>query len=131
MSRTDHSPLGRNWPTSLDAFDRAMIEFAVQWEPYGGPREEDIFPQFGLTLDRLFARIESIIDAHNVLHMTSPADRQLIQSAVRVLASYRGQPCDQDMQADSASCARLAVPPKFEWRLQRGIWRSGTKRSPG
>jgi hypothetical protein len=132
MSCTDPASLGQGKSNYLDAFDRAMIEFAVQWEPYGGPRDEDLFPRFGLTRNRLFARIESIIGLHNVSHFKNEADRKLIVAAVRVLASYRATQLNQDAHpANHAVSSRrkdsLELPPNTEWRYERGVWRCRPK----
>jgi hypothetical protein len=118
MSRCDPERQGTDRAASLDDFDRAIIKFIIQWAPYGGPSEEELFPRFGLTRDRLFARIESIVRAQIVAPVPAESDRELIRTVARVLASIRGD-------ADSAgSSDSVALPPNVEWRKERGVWRA-------
>jgi hypothetical protein len=118
MSHFDPERQGTDRAASLDDFDRAIIKFVIQWAPYGGPSEEDLFPRFGLTRDRLFARIESIIRAQIAAPVPAESDRELIRAVARVLASSR-------LDADSAGPSdSLALPPNVEWRKERGVWRA-------
>jgi hypothetical protein len=118
MSHGDPERQGTDRASSLDDFDRAIIKFVIQWAPYGGPSDEDLFPRFGLTRDRLFARIESIIRAQTEAPVPAESDRELIRTVARVLASSR-------READSAgSSDSLALPPNVEWRKERGVWRA-------
>lgn len=85
MSRDDPRQRGERKPTCLHPYDRAIIEFFMQWAPYGGPPDEDLFPRFGLTSDQLVARIDSIVGAHHAGHLLALTDRELIGAASRVL----------------------------------------------
>lgn len=38
-----------------------LIEFALLWQPYGGPSAEDVLVQFGLSMPRYYARIRQIL----------------------------------------------------------------------
>jgi hypothetical protein len=49
----------------LDRFDWELVDFVLTWQPYGGPREEDVMPLFGMTCERLHQRLrESVVRCH-------------------------------------------------------------------
>ncbi|NDV10977.1 DUF3263 domain-containing protein [Rhodococcus sp. IEGM 248] len=39
-----------------------ILTFARRWAPYGGPSEEDIFVNFGMSTKRFEARVKQILD---------------------------------------------------------------------
>lgn len=39
-----------------------LVEFAEQWYPFGGGSAEDIFVEFGLTVDAFFERLSDALD---------------------------------------------------------------------
>lgn len=41
--------------------DRLMLNFTRRWIPYGGPRASDIYVEFGMTTERFFDRLASVI----------------------------------------------------------------------
>lgn len=45
----------------LTRFDWEIIEFVMRWQPYGGPREEDAMPLFGMTCARLAERFNELV----------------------------------------------------------------------
>ncbi|MFC9555930.1 hypothetical protein ACFTWF_34480 [Rhodococcus sp. NPDC056960] len=40
----------------MDHYNHAIEEFHQQWEPYGGPTPDDVFIEFGLTINQFYAR---------------------------------------------------------------------------
>lgn len=47
----------------LDRYDRDMLAFFAKWAPYGGPPASEVFPEFGISLPHLLARVEEIVHA--------------------------------------------------------------------
>ncbi|MET8426375.1 hypothetical protein [Nocardia sp. NPDC004860] len=41
----------------------AIVEFALIWQPYGGPTPEDILVEFGMTEPVFRARIRAVLSA--------------------------------------------------------------------
>jgi hypothetical protein len=48
---------------SMDAFDRQILAFVLAWAPYGGPRDDDTFPEFGLRASQLHDRFRHVVVA--------------------------------------------------------------------
>ena len=48
---------------SMDAFERQILAFVLAWAPYGGPRDDDTFPEFGLHAGQLHDRFRHIVVA--------------------------------------------------------------------
>lgn len=44
----------------MDQYDRQLLEFALRWEPFGGPRAADILVEFGMTPDRFAAQLKKL-----------------------------------------------------------------------
>ena len=67
----------------MDWFDRGILQFVLAWAPYGGPRDADVFPQFGMTADELVARFNRIV-ATQIKHVghLEDSDRLLLARAV-------------------------------------------------
>ncbi len=77
MQRTLHSD------EAVNKFDRSLIDYVLLWTPFGGPPEDEVFPQFGFRraqLERRFCRIMlRMVADENVL---TESDRELL-GAVR------------------------------------------------
>ena len=44
----------------MDWFERRIVQYMLQWHPFGGPPEDDVLPHFGMSppqLERRFNRI--------------------------------------------------------------------------
>ncbi|WP_166902247.1 hypothetical protein [Mycobacterium sp. DL440] len=66
----------------MDAFDRQMVQYVLRWAPFGGPRDEDTFCEFGLTSAGLYERMAKIVGWGLVNSPAlSIADRRLIMAA--------------------------------------------------
>lgn len=74
----------------MDWFDRRVVEFVQAWAPYGGPREEDVFPLFGMSRMRLLRRFDRIVDrlVRQVDEDPNSVDRELL-SHVRAILRTR------------------------------------------
>jgi hypothetical protein len=46
-----------------DRFARDIVTFMRSWAPYGGPPDDEVLPEFGLTRAELIRRYRSIVDA--------------------------------------------------------------------
>jgi hypothetical protein len=45
----------------MDRFDREILDFVRSWAPYGGPPDDQVMAEFGMTRDQLFDRLRLII----------------------------------------------------------------------
>lgn len=48
---------------SIDTYERQILVFVLAWAPYGGPCDDDTFPEFGLRADQLRNRFQRIVVA--------------------------------------------------------------------
>ncbi|WP_280335013.1 hypothetical protein [Nocardia wallacei] len=67
----------------MDKEDLTIIEFALLWQPYGGPPAEEILVNFGMTELRFRSRVVDILAARG-----TPTDRPLRRHARATLRSY-------------------------------------------
>lgn len=66
----------------MDTFDRRILQFVLAWAPYGGPREDDVWPQFGMTAEQLRDRFAQIVAGLVPRVRALPAaDRCLLEQA--------------------------------------------------
>ncbi|MEV0669513.1 hypothetical protein [Mycobacterium sp. NPDC050441] len=74
----------------MDSFERFLLKFVLAWAPYGGPREDDVWLEFGMTVDQLRARFARIVAALVTRVRALPAaDRCLLERACRYLRHQR------------------------------------------
>ena len=52
---------GNNKRAAMDWFDRKVLQYVLFWDPAGGMDDEDVFPEFGMRVDQLNERFNSII----------------------------------------------------------------------
>ncbi|ROZ49039.1 DUF3263 domain-containing protein [Rhodococcus sp. WS3] len=45
----------------MDIHDRAMLDFAITWRPYGGS-DDQIFPEFGVSIPAFYGRVLRMLD---------------------------------------------------------------------
>jgi hypothetical protein len=45
----------------MEWFERKIVEYVLLWAPYGHLRDEDVFPEFGMSVRQLRARFTTII----------------------------------------------------------------------
>ena len=46
----------------MDAHDRAMLQFAQRWSPYGGG-DEQIFTEFGVSIPTFYRRVLTLVES--------------------------------------------------------------------
>lgn len=74
----------------MDSFDRLLLKFVLAWAPYGGPREDDVWLEFGMTVEQLCVRFARIVAGHIPrVRALSAADRCLLERACRYLRHQR------------------------------------------
>lgn len=74
-------------PIGVDRFDWEIVTFVVKWAPYGGPREDDVIPTFGMTCQELQKRFTAIVNAmigSETLRVTR-RQHELLKRAVALL----------------------------------------------
>ncbi|OBF13680.1 hypothetical protein [Mycobacterium sp. ACS4331] len=116
----------------MDNFEREILLFVLEWAPYGGPHEEDVFPRFGLTVAQVRERVESILKDSRGTPVRSSADRSLINQVRRAVcwreppaetaASTAGQSQNPTSGTTEAAEDPLGVPLNCFWRNHRGVW---------
>lgn len=45
----------------MNWFDRQIVQFVLQWAPFGGPPKDDVLPRFGLSPEQLGIRFRAIV----------------------------------------------------------------------
>jgi hypothetical protein len=74
----------------VDSFERDILQFVLAWAPYGGPREDDVWLQFGMTAEQLGGRFATIVAGLVPRVRTLPSiDRSLLQRACGYLRAQR------------------------------------------
>ncbi|WP_166907769.1 hypothetical protein [Mycobacterium sp. DL440] len=74
----------------MDSFERLLLKFVLAWAPYGGPREDDVWLEFGMTAEQLCARFVRIVSGQvSRARSLSADDRCLLERACRYLRHQR------------------------------------------
>ncbi len=69
-----------------------MVDLALQWLPYGGPRSDDIFVQFGITPAVFARRLLAFIRSLEARTFLSPAERDGLHEIAAVFEHRHRQP---------------------------------------
>lgn len=70
----------------LDRYERDVLAFVIAWAPYGGPPDDEVLPEFGITKPDLITRAADIVRGHLAVRL-HPGDCVLLQQAWTVLRS--------------------------------------------
>ncbi|MDH6195887.1 hypothetical protein M2272_002527 [Mycobacterium frederiksbergense] len=74
----------------MDSFERLILKFVLAWAPYGGPREDDVWIEFGMTTEQLCLRFTRIVNGLLPRFRGLPAeDRCLLERACGYLRHRR------------------------------------------
>ena len=81
---------GNNKRAAMDWFDRKVLHYVLFWAPAGGMDDEDVFPEFGMRVDQLNERFNSIISTlSGCSNNIDDTDRDLLARARRHQLSGR------------------------------------------
>jgi hypothetical protein len=83
-SMIDSPVTGNDKRAAMDWFDRKVLHYVLFWAPAGGMDDEDVFPEFGMRVDQLNERFDSIVStlsgrSNNI----GDSDRDLLARARR------------------------------------------------
>jgi hypothetical protein len=78
---------------NLDAFECAMIQFLLEWAPYGDPPEEDCLPLFGKTVPALKEEVRELV---RIPRYCTAADRALLMRVARLLGAAAPETGEQE-----------------------------------
>lgn len=96
----------------MDSYERQILQLVVRWAPFGGPREEDVLPSFGLTLPLLARRFTQIVSS---LGESWPSldddDRQLFVAARRIACGMSRPPSRRRHHLNNAALNTASTPP--------------------
>jgi RNA polymerase sigma-70 factor (ECF subfamily) len=82
---------GATCADQLDQFDREIVRYVLRWAPHGKGWCEDVYPTFGMTVEKLLDRFHRIIDTSVPrLERLAKSDRELLEEA-RQLPRIFGQ----------------------------------------
>lgn len=74
----------------MDCFDKQILQFTLAWAPYGGSRNEDTFPEFGITADELAVEFHRIVATQlRRVRDLANSDRLLLARASAYVARAR------------------------------------------
>jgi len=80
----DSPVTGNNKRAAMDWFDRKVLHYVLFWAPAGGMDDEDVFPEFGMRVDQLNERFNSIISPlSGCSNNIDDGDRDLLARARR------------------------------------------------
>jgi len=86
----DSPVTGNNKRAAMDWFDRKVLHYVLFWAPAGGMDDEDVFPEFGMRVDQLNERFNSIISTlSGCSNNIDDGDRDLLARAHRHQLSGR------------------------------------------
>ena len=91
----------------VDRFDMEIVEFMLAWAPYGGPPTEECVPLFGMSRDRLLARLRAIV-ASGERRNLGKCDLALLERAAALV---------------EARSVKLVEPSLGNRMMRRGVWR--------
>jgi len=78
--------------SNIDWFDRRIVTTVLRWAPFGGLRDEEVFPEFGITAVQLAERFRMIVDGlHQRQRTLTCSDRELLIQAIDHLMQSRPQ----------------------------------------
>ncbi|MHC9296190.1 hypothetical protein ACRCUN_27305 [Mycobacterium sp. LTG2003] len=74
----------------MDSYERDLLQFVLAWAPYGGPREDDVWLEFGMTADQLCSRFARVVTGLLPrARALPPVDRHLLERACVYLRKQR------------------------------------------
>ena len=95
----------------------------MRWAPYGGPRDEDTLPEFGMTRDKLRERFRAIVGDRAPTASQAGADQALIKRAAKLLDTEL-RVARAALAAAGGAAVNGSHPPRGGgWRMVRGVWR--------
>ncbi|AKS31862.1 hypothetical protein [Mycolicibacterium goodii] len=66
----------------MDSYDRDVMRFVLAWAPYGGPREDEVWVSFGISVEQLGERFADAVTRCRLRAAVLPeSDRQLLARA--------------------------------------------------
>lgn len=68
----------------MDRFDRDALVYMLSWDPHGGLCDEDVYPEFGMSVQQFRARFVQLVAYYDVEGL-DPADRALVEDAQHYL----------------------------------------------
>jgi hypothetical protein len=90
------------------------IAFGAAWAPYGGPRDEDIFPTFGVVPRVFFGRLLRIMSSHDAAQEIS------LDVRTRVAQSCANRLCPNESEAPVAAVRSAANSASAQSPSQHG-----------
>lgn len=122
-------------PPSLvvDQFDWEIIQFVVSWAYYGGPKDEDTIPLFGMDAQRLLGRFDNVIlrlrrgGEHATLTLKQ---YRLFQRATALVSSLgEAKQGSGTAKPDRSSTLELSASAG-RWSQHHGVWHWQEAESP-
>jgi len=127
------------WYSSLRTGDDAMSSsvrlrtgdcqlytaFGAAWAPFGGPRDEDIFPMFGVVPRVFFGRLLKIISSHEAAQEIS------LEVRTRIVQSCANRLCPNESEAPVAGVRSPANSAGAEQQPGVGSARSPSRHGAG
>lgn len=71
----------------MDAYDRAMLDFAKRWCPFGGG-DDHIFTEFGLSVPTFYRRVLALVESRRTTELGYSTKRSLRKFCTLKLSQY-------------------------------------------
>ncbi|MDI9939217.1 DUF3263 domain-containing protein [Rhodococcus sp. IEGM 1351] len=78
-------PRRKSVPDPLDPHERAMLNFARSWAPFGGG-DDEIFHLFGIPISVFYRRVLALLDKPRATRLDAPTSEALKELCARKLA---------------------------------------------
>lgn len=113
--------------TSVDDFEWDVVAFVLSWAPYGGPREDEVLPRFGMTragIEKRFADVIGFIFERGGSRRTGLSDsrRELAERGRRLLASKGQVAVHRVAPPASGPIVKNFAGTIGRWSLRHGVW---------
>lgn len=110
-------------PATIDQFNWEIVEFVLKWAHYGGPKDEDTMPLFGMDTPRLMERFDDILHrlcSDSRLVMT-PRQHQLFARARELHSSAPTKHVCRTQKVGNSALDLTADGGR--WIQHHGLWR--------
>ncbi|MUM04034.1 hypothetical protein B5P44_04445 [Mycobacterium sp. CBMA 213] len=91
---------GEEASSDLTRYDRQLLQFLVNWAPFGGPTDEETMPEFGMSAIQLRERCRKIVISGLKRYLCADDRVLLLRSAAACTVEPRQTLTDEEVLAN-------------------------------